>query len=90
MYRHPTNSFKQFSEALSIKVAQLNLQNDNYFLLGDFNVDVTANKHENYLNQLSSCGIFQAITLPSRVTSSTSTIIRKHPPNTVHIRNTLE
>ena len=61
--------------ALSIKLAQLNSQNDKYFLQGNFNVHVTANKHENYLNQLSSCGAFQVITLPTRVTSSTSTII---------------
>ena len=65
LYRHPTHSIKQFSEVLSIKLAQFNLQNDKYFLLNDFNVDITATKHENYLNQLSSCGAFQVIVLPT-------------------------
>ena len=76
IYRHPKANKKSFLEALEKKLQSL--KNITYFIVGDLNIN-TINKNNNVTNELSnmiaSLGTFPIITLPTRVTENSKTLI---------------
>ena len=82
IYRHPNYSnstVKEFSEALCNSINKITNRKDTFYLLGDLNIDLTVNKRSlsslDFLNSLISCGSLPIITIPTRVTETSATII---------------
>lgn len=79
IYRHPTHNVRQFTEGICSILTLLNSQNKTYYLLGDMNVNVAPGQlpssSSGYINDLISCGAYSIITVPTRVTTTSSTII---------------
>ena len=74
VYRHPiyrSEEIEKFSEALTDTLRQINLSTSNFFLLGDFNLDLL--KVDNnisirkYVNDLISCSCKCVIDKPTRI-----------------------
>ena len=78
IYRHPpTNNIKQFLDQMN---KNLELLNNKIYLIGDFNINIDQSKYPSriavdYINMLNSNGLFHLITLPTRVTNTSSTVI---------------
>ena len=82
IYRHPNYSnstVKEFSEALCNSINKITNRKDTFYLLGNLNIDLTVNKRSlsslYFLNSLISCGSLPIITIPTRVTETSATII---------------
>ena len=82
IYRHPNYSnstVKEFSEALCNSINKTTNRKDTFYLLEDLNIDLTVNKRSlsslDFLNSLISCGSLPIITIPTRVTETSATII---------------
>ena len=82
IYRHPnpsSNSIETFSEALSNSIHKINNRKCTFYVLGDMNIDISANKRTSaatmYIDHLTSCGSVPIITKPTRVTEKTLTTI---------------
>ena len=83
IYRHPimTNNYLQkFTNALSDSIKIINDRKNTFYVLGDLNIDIATNNKTtlgtlNYIDQLTSCGSVPIITLPTRVTDTSSKII---------------
>ena len=78
VYRHPDASkVDNFIEDLSTCITELCSSNETFFILGDINISpvhrsTAANR---YINMLLSYGVLPLITLPTRVTGVSATII---------------
>ena len=82
IYRHPNYSnstVNEFTEALFNSINKITNRKYTFYLLGDLNIDLTANKRSlsslDFLNSLISCGSLPIITIPTRVTETSATII---------------
>ena len=79
IYRHPRNSYAEFQNNLSNVVQFLNHSNSPFFLVGDYNIDLSKQnsdrKVENYLNDLYAAGCYSLINKPTRMTSTSSTTL---------------
>ena len=82
IYRHPnpsSNSIETFSEALSNTMHKIINCKCTFYVFGDMNIDISANKRKPaasvYIDHLTSCGSVPIITKPTRVTDKTSTTI---------------
>ena len=82
IYRHPNGDVEAteaFSEALSHSLNKISKQKRIFYLLGDLNINISANTKtggsETYLDHLISSGSIPTITLPTRVTDTSSTLI---------------
>ena len=82
MYRHSnvrSNDIEEFSEALCNTIHKITKRNRTFYLLGDINIDLNINKRSMgsslYLEHLTSCGSLPIITILTRVTENSSTII---------------
>ena len=76
--RHPLNDANTFLDTLNQHLDLL--KNNKVFLIGDLNINIStsasrSNYAFDYLNVLASHGYFPLITLPTRVTNSSATII---------------
>ena len=95
VYRHPNNNsnyIKNFTGALVNTISKINKRKGTFYLLGDFNIDITINKRTSssllFLDHLISCYSLPIITIPTRVTKISSTIIDHIiTNNTSHIIN---
>jgi len=79
-YRHPCMSISDFNtHYLSVFLDKLLSKNKGLILLGDFNIDILKSESSNceneFLDLLGSHPCFPHITLPTRVTDNTSTLI---------------
>ena len=82
MYRHPnvrSNDIEGFSETLCNTIHKITKRNGIFYLLGDINIDLNISKRSMgsslYLEHLTNCGSLPNITIPTRVTENSSTII---------------
>ena len=82
MYRHPnvrSNDIEEFSETLCNTIHKITKRNGIFYLLGDINIDLNISKRSMgsslYLEHLTNCGSLPIITIPTRVTENSSTII---------------
>ena len=80
IYRHPHNNLAQFLNALDEKLALFNtLKSNNVYTLGDVNIDLnpsnTSSNTLDYSRLLQSHAYFSLITTPTRVTTTSQTVI---------------
>jgi hypothetical protein len=79
IYRHPSMDIKEFNNKMSILLQKISNENKSVFLLGDFNIDLIQSNSDiatsDFLNLLTSYNIRPFITLPTRVTDHSATII---------------
>ena len=79
IYRHPGSNALVFCEKLNATLSNLNKSNKKFLILGDLNLNTTGcNQHphaKDYLNILSSNAAFPLITKPTRITSTSSTLL---------------
>ena len=82
VYRHPntsTRNIEDFSQALSNVMNKITMRKDVFYLLGDLNIDISPTKvtpgSSIYIDSLNSFGSVPIVTIPTRVTDTTSTII---------------
>ena len=80
IYRHPKNNSKLFLDHLNNSLAHNMLKNTKVYLVGDFNIDIAStssapNFATDFINLLASNGYFPLVTLPTRVTETSSTVI---------------
>ena len=84
IYRHPRSNVKLFTDQLNKTLEQL--KTSKVYLIGDMNInlspifdvsnnDSNVNSANEYVNMLASNGYFPLITLPTRVTAVSSSII---------------
>ena len=80
IYRHSnpsSNSIETFSEALSNSLHKICNRKCTFYVLGNINIDISANKRTPaasiYIDHLTSCRSVPIITKPTRVTDKTST-----------------
>ena len=78
IYRHPNSNMQNFSESLNDRLFQLNSKRKHFFILGDLNVDTSADKLNiasiQYVNSLASHGTKSLIDKPTRITPTSATI----------------
>ena len=80
IYRHPSQTeIDKFVLDFASCLANISASNKIFYALGDFNINTDKSNHTNtaieYLNIILSNGALPIITVPTRVTSSSSTII---------------
>ena len=80
IYRHPSMCIKEFNtDYLTPLLEKLSLENKNIVLLGDYNIDLLhygdSKDTSNYLELMTSSSFFPFITLPTRITSKSKTLI---------------
>ena len=79
IYRHPSNNAKLFLEQLNKNLELLN--NAKLYLIGDSNINICSpnknfsNDAIDYVNMLASNSFFPIISLPTRVTDTSATLI---------------
>ena len=79
LYKHPGSNALVFCEKLNATLSNLNKTNKKFLILGDLNLNTTGcNQHphaKDYLNILSCNAAFSLITKPTRITSTSSTLL---------------
>ena len=79
LYRHPGSNTLVFCEKLNATLSNLNKSNKKILILGDLNLNTTGcNQHphaKDHLNILSSNAAFPLIIKPTRITSTSSTLL---------------
>ena len=80
IYRSPSyNSITDFSQSLSLIIERLNSENKDIVIVGDMNIDLikseTHRETSEFLDNMISNDLFPKITLPTRVTHTSATLI---------------
>ena len=79
IYKHPPMHINDFLNVLSPILSIINKENKTLVLLGDFNIDLLSCSscilHDSFLDLLACYNILPHITLPTRVTNESSTLI---------------
>ena len=82
VYRHPntsTRNIEEISQALSNVMNKITMRKDVFYLLGDLNIDISPTKvtpgSSIYIDSLNSFGSVPIVTIRTRVSDTTSTII---------------
>ena len=79
IYRHPNMGLAEFNDLNSKMLEKLNKENKKVYLMGDFNIDllkVDSDKNiSNYYNIITANLFVPHITLPTRITSHSQTLI---------------
>ena len=78
MYRHPGYQTQLICDMLDRNASLLHRENKTYFLCGDFNIDLLKPEHlqsKQYIETLFTSNIIPCITLPTRITLHTATLI---------------
>ena len=79
VYRHPTPKHENFISALNESIMKITKTNQTFYLCGDFNVNISpesSNPSANdFLNMILGNSSFPTITIPTRVTKNSKTII---------------
>ena len=94
LYRSPSfNSSTDFSQSLSSIIEKLNTENKDIIIVGDLNIDlIKSNTHKetsDFLDNMISNDLFPKITVPTRITHTSATLIdhiytnNKHPSTIV-------
>ena len=82
IYRHTHNnssSVDDFLEYMDISLAKVTQENKEVYICGDFNFDLlrlnVCNNNKKFFDLMCSYGLFHQITIPTRVTDNTATVI---------------
>ena len=79
IYRHPCMSINEFNDLFSPILQKLSSENKTIVLLGDFNIDLvkcsTDINTSDFFNLVSSYNLLPYITLPTRITDRSQTLI---------------
>ena len=78
IYRHPNYNIDMFNTLLEQAISAVKLENKSFIICGDINIDLLQthiNKNKLYLDLLLSNNIIPTITLPTRITDHSATII---------------
>ena len=79
IYRHPCMSIDEFNDIISPVLHRMSTENKTIILLGDFNIDLikcsTDESSSEFLNLVSSYNLLPYITLPTRITDRSQTLI---------------
>ena len=77
VYRHPNSNADDFMEFLNDNLTKLNLYHKRFFVFGDMNINTYKRTHcrKDYLNLLSSNCATNIIDVPTRVTTSSATVL---------------
>ena len=79
IYRHPCMSINEFNNIISPILQKISKENKTVILLGDFNIDLikcsTDVSTSEFFNLISSFNLLPYITLPTRITSISQTLI---------------
>ena len=80
IYRHPSMDVKEFNEEiLNPLMEKLSLENKNIYLIGDFNIDLMKTEFDvttsQFFDTMSTNLFVPHITYPTRITTTTSTLI---------------
>ena len=79
IYRHPCNNTNAFLEALDDNMQKLHKKRARVIIMGDINIDLSSTHHSlsqnDYLNTIKSNGFSSLITNPTRVITTSQTII---------------
>ena len=79
IYKHPCMSVTEFNDIISPVLQQISTENKTIILLGDFNIDLikcsTDNNTSEFFNLVSSYNLLPYITLPTRITDRSQTLI---------------
>ena len=79
IYKHPCMSISEFNDVISPVLQQISLENRTIIILGDFNIDLikcsTDSNTSEFLNLVSSYNLLPFITLPTRITDRSQTLI---------------
>ncbi|MBY0580760.1 MAG: hypothetical protein K2P53_03665 [Rickettsiales bacterium] len=79
IYKHPCMDTNDFTSIMSALLQKINSENKSVFLLGDYNIDLIQSNNDtatsDFLNLLSFHNIHPFITLPTRITNHSATII---------------
>ena len=79
VYRHPTPKHENFISALNESIMKITKTNQTFYLCGDFDVNIlpeSSNPSANdFLNMILGNSAFPTITIPTRVTENSKTII---------------
>ena len=79
IYRHPNHQFDNFEKDLNELLSKFNLNNNEYIITGDFNIDLLESTPDNKLGQnLESHGCKPLITEPTRFSSTASPSLLDH------------
>ncbi len=82
IYRHPKSNVALFTKDLEIIIENVTSQNKLCFITGDLNIHPLQPNHEpteNFTNRVLSLNIIAHITLPTRITDNTATLIDHIP-----------
>ena len=80
IYKHPKLDINEFNTLFENTLEKLSFENKELYLLGDYNIDllqtdVDVNIDDYYYNIISSNFLMPHITLPTRITSTSRTLI---------------
>lgn len=80
VYRHPSNTdLNEFLDDFSCCMHEISSNKENFYLIGDFNINIEKTQRteaaNDYIDSIIANGALPIITLPTRVTSTSSTII---------------
>ena len=67
IYRHPSHDFSDFQLAFEKTLFNLNNYKCNYYICGDFNIDLHKHRTQSYIDTIGSLGCNQLITSPTRI-----------------------
>ena len=78
-YRHPTSRHDDFIDAINCSIDKIAKSNQTFYFLGDFNINTALNATNSFadklINMLLSNNCHPLITIPTRVTNTSHTII---------------
>ena len=79
VYRHPTSRHDDFIDAINCSIDKIAKSNQNFYLLGDFNINsapnATNSSADKLINMLLCNNCHRLITIPTRVTNTSHIII---------------
>ena len=78
VYRHPNTPIENFNKEITKTIEKIKTKNKNIIICGDFNINMLSNNHEhtnNFKETMLGNNYIPTITLPTRITDSTATLI---------------
>ena len=82
IYRPPQSSVNSFYDTLDLILSKISNEHKNCYIMGDFNIDLTKDKSSDFHNILSSYGYCPLISIPTRVTCNSASLIDNILSNT--------
>ena len=79
IYRHPQNNIPDFTNKFSEHLSKIIAENKNVYITGDFNIDLNKvdynDQVNNYANMLSSFNLYNTVSLSTRISDTTQTLL---------------